>query len=182
MPPLSNARHETFAQLLAKGKSADEAYSGAGFKPNRGNAATLKANQSVKGRVEELVGRGASMAEVTVHRVIHEMARLGFSDVRRAFTPDGAILSPREWDDDFAAAVASIEVVSKSTGEKDEEGRPVVEHVHKIKMWDKNSALDKFAKHLGMFIERIDHTSSDGTMTPKTIELVALRSNDDSAG
>jgi hypothetical protein len=34
-------------------------------------------------------------------------------------------------------------------------------------MWDKNSALEKIGKHLGMFIDRLDHTSSDGTMTPK---------------
>lgn len=65
MPALKNARHERFAQELAKGETADAAYVAAGFKANRGNAATLKANQSVKDRVEELQGRAAEKAEWT---------------------------------------------------------------------------------------------------------------------
>lgn len=65
MPVLKNARHETFAQELAKGKTADEAYQLAGFKPNRGNAARLNANESIRARVEELASRGAEKAEWT---------------------------------------------------------------------------------------------------------------------
>ena len=38
----------------------------------------------------------------------------------------------------------------------------VVEHVHKIRLWDKNSALEKLAKHLGMFVERVEHTGKNG--------------------
>lgn len=65
MPILRNARHETFAQELAKGKTADEAYQLAGFQPNRGNAARLNANESIRTRVEELASRGAEKAEWT---------------------------------------------------------------------------------------------------------------------
>ncbi|WP_085859921.1 hypothetical protein [Rhizobium sp. TAL182] len=63
MPVLKNARHEKFAQALAKGMTADEAYVGAGFKPNRGNASTLKANQNISKRVEEITSRVAEKAE-----------------------------------------------------------------------------------------------------------------------
>jgi len=41
MPPLSNRRHEAFAQLLARGVPAAKAYDDAGYKPNRHNAAGL---------------------------------------------------------------------------------------------------------------------------------------------
>lgn len=54
MPVLPNQRHERFAHALANGKTADEAYQLAGFKPNRGNATRLKANESIAGRVAEL--------------------------------------------------------------------------------------------------------------------------------
>jgi hypothetical protein len=63
MPVLPNPRHETFAQALAKGKSADEAYALAGFKPNRGNATRLKANDSIQKRVQKLQSRVAEKAE-----------------------------------------------------------------------------------------------------------------------
>ncbi len=56
MPILANAKHELFAQAIAKGETADAAYKLAGYAANRGNAATLKANQSVLDRVAELQG------------------------------------------------------------------------------------------------------------------------------
>lgn len=66
MPALTNAKHERFAQELAKGASADEAYQTAGYKQNRGNAATLKANQNIADRVAELLERAAVRTEITV--------------------------------------------------------------------------------------------------------------------
>lgn len=53
------------AQALAKGKTADDAYGDAGFKPHRGNAARLSANESIRARVDELLTRVAEKAEWT---------------------------------------------------------------------------------------------------------------------
>jgi len=66
MPALENARHEHFAQELAKGKTATEAYVLAGYKSNDGNAATLKGNQRVAQRVAEIQERAAARTEVTI--------------------------------------------------------------------------------------------------------------------
>lgn len=73
MPPLSNPRHERFAQELAKGKSADEAYQAAGYRQNRGNATTLKANQSVQARLEELQSRATEGIVLTRQWVIERL-------------------------------------------------------------------------------------------------------------
>lgn len=73
MPVLSNPRHEAFAQALAKGKTADEAYALAGYKPDRGNASRLTANDSVRTRVEELQGKVAKKVEVTVESLAAEL-------------------------------------------------------------------------------------------------------------
>lgn len=70
---LDNPRHERFAQELAKGKTADEAYQIAGYKPNRGNASTLKAKQNIEARVSEILNRGAERAECTVASIIDEL-------------------------------------------------------------------------------------------------------------
>ena len=66
MPVLSNPKHERFAQGLAAGKTADEAYADAGYRANRGNASTLKANQSITERVAELQNSAATRTEITV--------------------------------------------------------------------------------------------------------------------
>ncbi len=66
MPALSNPRHERFAQELAKGLSATDAMRAAGYSRDRGKAARLTANDSIKGRVAEIQERGALRSEVTV--------------------------------------------------------------------------------------------------------------------
>lgn len=161
MPALENQRHELFAQALAKGGTQDEAYASAGYKPSRSAASRLSTNVNVLARVAELAERSADRAEIDIARVLKELVRLGTSDIRDGFNEDGRLKHPRDWSDAFAASVASIEVVSKP-GDTDTDGNRTVEHVHKIKVWDKNSALEKIAKHLGMFIDHVEHTGPNG--------------------
>lgn len=65
MAVLPSPRHESFAQARAQGKSADEAYQQAGFRPHRGNAHRLSTNESIKRRVAEIVGKVSDKAEWT---------------------------------------------------------------------------------------------------------------------
>lgn len=76
MPALKNTRHERFAQELAKGKTADEAYELAGFKPNRGNATRLKANESIAVRVAELQSGAAKRTEITVASITDRLLKI----------------------------------------------------------------------------------------------------------
>jgi phage terminase small subunit len=160
MGPLKNQRHEAFAQALAKGMTADAAYAAAGYTPSRKNAARLKANEGIRARVEVILSRGAQKAEIDVAKTLTELGRVGFSDIRRLFHDDGSLKQPHELDDDIAAAVASMEVVIRNAG-KDEDGNPIIERVAKLKLWDKNSALEKIAKHLGMLADKQVHDVTD---------------------
>ena len=54
MPVLDNQRHEAFAQGLAKGRSATEAYTLAGYKGDRTAASRLSTNVHIRQRVDEL--------------------------------------------------------------------------------------------------------------------------------
>lgn len=76
MPALANPRHERFAQELAKGKTADEAYQEAGYSENRGNATRLKANESVTARVAEIQGKAAQRVEITIASATEHLLRL----------------------------------------------------------------------------------------------------------
>ncbi len=73
MGALQNARHELFAQALAKGKTADEAYAAAGFQPDRGNASRLTSNDSVRARVDEIKSKAAARVVVTVESLSQEL-------------------------------------------------------------------------------------------------------------
>lgn len=60
MPVLKNQRWERFALGLAEGKTGDQAYSDAGYEPNRKNASRLKTTEVVSARVMELQGKNQS--------------------------------------------------------------------------------------------------------------------------
>ena len=73
MPILQNQRHEKFAQELATGKSATEAYCLAGFKPSRQNAARLRTNDDINARVFELQQAAAKSCEISLESVCREL-------------------------------------------------------------------------------------------------------------
>ena len=67
MGPLSNSRHEQFAQLVARGASATKAYVAAGYEAKSDqvaatNASRLKSDDKVSARVAEL--RAKQIAEL----------------------------------------------------------------------------------------------------------------------
>ena len=87
--------------------------------------------------------------ELTEERVAREIARIAFFDPRKLFAADGRPLSITELDDNTAACIAGLEVLEQYEGVGEE--RELVGLVKKYKVSDKNAALDKAAKILGMF-------------------------------
>lgn len=73
MPVLKNARHERFAQELAKGKSQSAAYEAAGYKPSDAHSARLAGNGRVKERLAELQGRAAEKAACTAEDIARQL-------------------------------------------------------------------------------------------------------------
>ena len=81
MPILRNTRHERFAQLLAQGMSAAEAYVEAGYKVSdavaRANASRLLTNANVKQRVleiQQIVLDGAVAQKEDILRILYDLA------------------------------------------------------------------------------------------------------------
>jgi phage terminase small subunit len=78
--PLKNARHERFAQELAKGKSQSEAYKSAGYSADGNsaevNAARLLRNAKVSARVEELKGKAAERTVVTIENLTDRLLKI----------------------------------------------------------------------------------------------------------
>jgi hypothetical protein len=70
VPPLTNTRHEVFAQELAKGSSKSAAYKKARFVPDTSNASKLTANHRVQRRVVELQQSAAESAQITVATLV----------------------------------------------------------------------------------------------------------------
>jgi len=165
MPVLRNPRHERFAQELAKGKKAEEAYRTAGFKPDRRNALKLHSSPEIIRRVGEILDKRETVdakateiaiqkLAITKERVLEELAKIGFANMLDYVTigPDGdPFVDLSRLSHEQAAAVAEITVEDFKGGRG--EGARDVRRV-KFKLHDKKSALVDIGKHLGMFIER----------------------------
>ncbi len=112
--------------------------------------------------IQELKEKRAERTEITADRVLAELGKIGFQDVRNLFSNQGSLKAIHDLDDFTAGSVASIEVVTVPSGEYDDDGNKEFHDVHKIKTWDKKAALVDIGKHLGMFPNKHEHTGKDG--------------------
>lgn len=96
-------------------------------------------------------GKLARKYELTTESVICELSKIVHADPRRMFAANGTILPVKDWPDDVAGMVASIEVDELFEGSGKE--KVWTGYTKKVKLWDKNSAIEKAMKHLGLFAE-----------------------------
>jgi len=82
---------------------------------------------------------------VTQERVIREIARIALFDPRKMFDDDGRPLHVSQLDEDTAAAIAGLEVVAKGNADMG------FGEVLKYKVADKNAALEKLCRFLGLY-------------------------------
>lgn len=163
MPVLKNPRHELFAQEMAKGKSATDAYLASGYETDvdmaRRAGSRLAANPTVRERIDELLGSIARRAEIKQADVIKELAKLGFANMLDYITigadglpfTDFSAVSREQ-----AAAIYEVTVETRTEIGMDENGKKEAVPVRKVKfrLADKRAALVDIGRHLGMFIDR----------------------------
>lgn len=127
-------------------------------------AQELLVKAEVVAKVQSLMDERANRTQVTADRVITEVARLGFADLRKLFDDKGALRPVQEWPDEIAAAVASVEVDELFEGFG--ENRVQVGYTKKVKLWDKGKALEMLGRHLKLFVERTELTGPNGGPIP----------------
>ena len=118
-------------------------------------ACRLLTHPKIAPRIAEIQAGHRKRHEVTVDRILAELARIGFSDIRKVVkwglkelgksgdSPSGemkftnvAIVSSDEIDNDTAAAIAEVSQTRDGI---------------KVKLYDKRAALVDMGKHLGLF-------------------------------
>lgn len=86
-------------------------------------------------------------------RVLREVGRMAYSDIRELFDENGNFLPIKQWPDDIARAVSSVEVVKKNVTTGD--GK--VDDVLKVRLWDKPGKLQDLMRHHGQLVEKHEH-------------------------
>lgn len=121
-----------FKVVYPKGKSPQA---------QRRNAHTLYNHPYTQKLLSEIATEIAEKADVTQERVIKEISAIAFFDPRKLFKSDGTPKPLHELDDATAAAVSSIKKIKMNDDWETLE----------YKIADKNSALEKLMRHLGLY-------------------------------
>ena len=139
-----------------KSEAYRHAYNTANMKPETINrsAYELFENPKITARMKELRSAIERRTEITVDRVLNELALLGFAnmlDYVRIGKDGDPFIDLSELTREQAAAIseATVEDFTLGRGEDARDVRKV-----KIKLSDKKSALETIGKHLGMFVDK----------------------------
>jgi len=141
-----------FVAEYRKDLNATAAAERAGYHPKM--AAALMANPSIRGAVAEKTQQQLAKADITAERVLQEIGRLAFSDVRALFDANGKLKPLHTLTAEEAACIAGLEVIVKNA----EAGDGHMDTVHKVKVWDKSKNLEMLAKHFALLTEKIEHS------------------------
>jgi len=157
MPRLSNEKQERFCQVYARQFDRKAACAAAGY--TKASADMLCVEPHIKARLRELGEAMLKASDITAQRVMLELGRVAFSDIRKVFNADGSLIPIHELDDDAAASIAGIEhdtqtkrskgklVMDLATGEMVPEVLETTTRTTKIKRFNKDAALGTLAKH-----------------------------------
>ena len=103
-------------------------------------------------RVDKSIAAQSRRTGVTADRVVRELARDAFANSQDVVNYDDATIKGAAARDD-TAAVASVRVKTIPTKDGEDVER-------EVRMHDKLKALELLGRHLGMFIDKTEHSGS----------------------
>lgn len=152
---------EQFAdEYLKNGMNGTQACIAIGYKPNiaQHTAVYYLKDPRVRLRLDYLRRKAKRKRELTVERVLDELYKIGFSDMRDFvyYDEDGNIhLHPDGIDDpDLSPAISELSMSSSGSGK-------TLVRKGRIRLHDKAKALIDLGKHLGMWPGRSRHAFGD---------------------
>lgn len=128
--------------------NATQAAIRAGYSPRSAKVegCRLLTNADVAAAIQDGKAAQFARAGISADRVLEELGRIGFVDMRGFWDEAGNLKAIKDLDEAQGAVLAGFEVIKKNAAA----GDGVVDTVHKIKVWDKPKALETLARHLGL--------------------------------
>jgi len=156
-------RNYVVERLTDAKKSKKDAALAAGF----AESTALNAKQKIEDRaaVKELFEAALERQALSADRVLEELRRLAFLDIRELFDESGNLKSPEQLAGGVGSCIASLEVVKRNLIAGDGE----VDQIHKVRVWDKVEALKTLAKHFKLLVERVEVDVKDSELVARLL-------------
>lgn len=128
-------------------------YGGISYSAAGVGAHELLKKPKVRAEIQAYVKAQGERTKITADRVLKEIGRIAFVDPEELQDEDGNLRKLRDVPVEVRKAVAGIDVSRVRTYTDKETGVTTEESVLRYKLWDKNAALAKLMKHLGLETE-----------------------------
>ena len=118
---------------------------------------------NIAGAIEEALEERLKALGVTSYRVLEELSKLGFSDIRNYVKWGSAsvkLIDSDELGDEAAPAVAEVTQTPTQYGNS-----------IKFKLHDKKGSLELLGKHLKLFTDKREHSGPDGGQISFTFDM-----------
>jgi len=150
-----NARRQAFVNQYVIDLNATQAAIRAGYSKARAEQTghDLLREPGVAEAIAEAQRERNSRVQLTQDRVLQEVMRLAFLDIRKALNPDGSLKAITELDDDTAAAISGLDLLEEFAGHG--EDRMQIGWTKKLKLADKKGALELLMRHMGMLNDKL---------------------------
>lgn len=157
----------------------------AGFQKHYGEHLAVRLD--VIDRIRELTDTMLKASDITAQRVMLELGRVAFADVRKVFDERGQLIPIHELDDDAAASIAGIEHETKThrsqdrmtmnlaTGEMEPEVVSIETRTTKIKRFNKDAALGTLAKHFKLIGDEGDGVNALASALADRLKMARKR-------
>lgn len=159
-------KRQMFAEEYLRDYNATQAAIRAGYAENSASEEgyRLLRNAQVRRMIEKRKSELLKEIKNDQLRTLRAVQCIAFIDIRRLYSETGELKRPDEWDDDTAAAVASVETVRRQSGEVDDNGDMIYETVLKVKLWDKVKALELLGRHQDIYNEVTPEALNQGVI------------------
>jgi phage terminase small subunit len=133
--------------------NATQAAIRAGYSPRSAKvtACQMLGQPEISEAVRKTRERQIERAEISVERVLRELAAVGMADIRKLYDDKGNLRPIHELDDATAASIAGIE--TEETFEGTGKDRVWTGYARKVKRADKVKALELLGRHLGLWVD-----------------------------
>jgi len=157
-----NAKIQRFIHEYPKDLNGKQAAIRAGYSPKTAEvqASQLLRQLKVKRAVQKLVDAQLKRADLSAGRVLEEMRRLAFFDIRRLYDAFGHLKPIHTLSEEDAAAIAGFETVIKNA----KAGDGITDEVLKVKTHNKPQVLELLAKHFKLLTEIVQLEVSEEQM------------------
>jgi|SRR5579872_1531340 len=125
-------------------------------KTARAAASRMLTNVTVRNRLAEMSKAKMDALDISTDRILLELARIGFRDVRKLFDGEGNLKPIKDLDAASAAAIAGIDhdELFQYFGEGQ---RKKIGTTTKVRLADKIRALELLGKYRALFTEKVEH-------------------------